>query len=50
MRNHGNGGNGKGQARAPKPVRPVGGHRPAVTARGRALAEAARRRRAEGRF
>jgi len=49
MRRNSNPHNSKGQAQPPK-SRPVGGHRPAVTARGRAIAEEARRRRAEGRF
>lgn len=50
MRRNGNANNSKGQAQPPKQARPVGGHRPPVTARGRAIAEEARRRRAEGRF
>ena len=50
MRNRSNDNTSKGQPQPPKQPRPVGGHKPAVTARGRALAESARRRRAEGRF
>ena len=49
MRNRSNANHSKSQ-QPPKQARPVGGHRPPVTARGRAVVEDARRRRAEGRF